>query len=173
MIIDYATSTVTIGGQRFPCAAAICPLHESRPTEAEQARAIATGERTPMPHTGLRPGRDLYIPTENGLIFHVEEYDSEPEPWLALAVDARACYEHTDFADGETMWLPQSVAMLDGTLFAYTGLASRGVKTCSWTRAEPEWVAETIIRLSQKPFTQPVGPKVRLVSISYFDVALR
>lgn len=53
-----------------------------------------------------------------------------------------------------------SVGIIDGDLVAG---AWNG-----WSWAEPDWVVETIDRLSRKPFMQPDGSMVRVVPLSYF-----
>ena len=108
-------------------------------------------------------GRSAYVPAENGVLFRVELDDDDET--LTLCMDARTCRRDYDPNDGSWLWLPHSVYLVDGTLVA-EDRSLRGI--FCWRGAEPEWVVETIDRLSLRPFAQPEGPEMRLVHLDYF-----
>lgn len=145
-------TTITIAGRRYPSVALICPVHDDEPDVSEWDRALGAAPGDPM----------VYVPAENGVLFAVEP-DTAPAASpgnLRLALYTVACYEIDDGANTR-MWVPHSVRWQGGALIA--GPLSY------WWNAEPEWVAETIDRLSQMRFKIPDGPRVRMVSGSYFD----
>lgn len=139
--------TVTIAGRTFPVAMLICPPDDRPTTDADRS----LGGGTP---------NDLsrYVLAENGLLFMVEP---EPAGTLTLALHARTCIRTLafDHDDDDDLWLPHAVTLVDGELTTLAG----GV--FMWMGCEPEWVVETIDRLSRKAFTQPPGPAVRLVPL--------
>lgn len=152
---DDRTSTVAIDGRRFPAATVVCP-----PVEGDESPDLdrALGTRA----TG---GGDLslYIPAENGVLFEINDV---PEwPGLTLSLRARTCHLYIDPNDGTQMWLPQWAYLRDGYI---TTVDDGGA--WHWDKADPDWVAETILRLSHKPYMQlvPSGPEVRLVPIDHF-----
>jgi hypothetical protein len=157
VIIDREASVIDIDGQRFPAAVVVCPPHANDPDEPDWERSL-----------GCSLQHGVYIPAENGVLFIVQ-YGHHPGPGtpdptaITLSMDARTCYEETP-ADDRPLWLPHSVELVGGDLIAigakWTRAFAGGVGT--WSNGEPEWVAETIRRLSVKPLTGLDGPQVQL-----------
>lgn len=165
--LDRATSTVTIGdpGRRYPAVILVCPPHESYPDESDWDRALCA-ESTDQHAT--------YIPAENGLLFYVQSgWLNGPRPDLVtLALDTRTCWIDDD-DDDWIGWLPRHVWLHNGDLRCADSrwdCPPPGAHTV-WPNADPDWVIETIDRLSRKPFTPLPGPEVRLVRLDYFEDA--
>jgi len=150
LFIDREASTVTIAGRRYPAVALICPQDTEPRPDRDRALAVGGGDQS------------VYIPAENGLLFRVEEGRNERYHGLSLEPNARTCRQVEDY-DG-WMWLPWTIGVIDGVLVP-------GASNC-WYWAEPEWVVETIDRLSRKSFMQPDGPLVQLVRLNHFDEAV-
>lgn len=142
---------VTVGGRRFPTVTVICPQDPDAPARDDASRSLG----------GTGPGDgSFWIPTENGMLLSVEDWRPAvgfaAPGRLELSVYARTCTRVVGL-DEAPSWLPWSVGLAGGVLS--TDVAGVG----GWIDAEPEWVVETIDRLSRRPFTQPPGPEVRLV----------
>jgi hypothetical protein len=149
ILIDRTASTVEIAGRRFPAVGLICPPEDDRPQESERDRALAAGGGD----------QSVYVPAENGVLFRVEEGRNEHHHGLSLDINARTCRRY--YSGGEWLWLPCDVAVIDGELLPGSW--------SNWYWAEPDWVVETIDRLSHKPFTQPDGPLCQLVRLDHFE----
>lgn len=172
MVIDYVTSTVEIGGRRFPAAVAVCPVHESRPDESECDRTLGDGSAPVMMYGEWRPAVDgVVIPAENGVLVHVEAQvpgrtlrAGQSPGNLATQLWARACYEANPLneVDGP-LWLPYSLHLVQACLVPDGGRGYRSPPgPWCWDDAEPDWLAEFIDRVSRLPFTQPPGPELTL-----------
>lgn len=148
VVIDRAASTAEIAGRRFPAVTVICPNYEGEDrTERDRALAAGGGDQS------------VYIPAENGLLLRVEEAENEKYHGIGMDLHARTC--EAVWSVDEYVYLPWSVGLVDGALVHGT--------SNFWSWAEPDWVVETIDRLSRKPFTQPDGPLMDLVPLHYFD----
>ena len=124
----------------------ICPHVKGSREESDWDRTLGITPLDPM----------HYVPAENGVLFGVER--QEDGLW-SLALYARACVTSMDPNDhAAVVYIPQNVALHEGDL-----VTSRAHGIHSWNFAEPDWVVETIDRLSRKPFVQPKGPQVQLV----------
>ena len=152
--------TVEIAGRTFPTVGLVCPPDEIDPDRPDKDRSLGTGNDWLS-----------YIPAENGVIFVVEKETAPAAPpnTLRLSLLCAVCEQSYD-PEGY-MWLPKSVSLIDGQLLPTVTYEGRlGVRAVSdWHHAEPEWVAETIDRLSRLPFTEPDGPRCRLVPRDAFD----
>lgn len=137
--------TVTIAGRSFPVAMLICPPDERQTTDKD--RSLGGGSPNDL---------SRYVLAENGVLFMVEP-DSD-STWT-LALFARTCILTLEVDKDDDLWLPHAVILREGELSAL------GSGTYMWSHCEPEWVVETIDRLSRMPFTQPAGPVVRLVPL--------
>ena len=156
LIVDVEMSTATIGARHFPAALVICPPDNWPVERTEWDRSLGGGSRF---------GAQAIIPAENGVLFDVEMM-GEDRSGLSLKLTAATCerVEQGQVDETETpwIWLPHTVSFVNGDLVpGWHG-------TWEWSSAEPEWVIETIDRLSHKPFEQPPGPLARLVRLDYF-----
>ena len=134
--------TITIHDRTYPVVALLCPSIED--TESDWDRSL-----------GAEGDSAVYIPSENGLLFEVTVQDNK---LLQLNLYCVTCEE--TWHAGEPCWLPIGVGLLDGELVP----GGRGLGM--WLNAEPDWVAETIDRLSRLPFTIPDGPRADMTATS-------
>lgn len=141
------SSTLEIAGVTFPTVALICPPDDDKDDSTEIDRTLGY-----VPADKMR-----FIPAENGVLFCVEP---QGQGLLRFSMSTLAC-KWIEHSAGDGCWLPQTVTLLDGQLVCCDDPL---IGTWYWDHAEKEWVAETITRLSTKPFTQPEGPTCRMVS---------
>lgn len=152
MKLDHASSTVTLADRRFPAVVCICPPEDYLDRDDEDRSLGTSGTYS----------TEAVIPAENGVLFHVETM-GQGRDGLALAMWARTCYRTEPTPVDGWIWLPHSLNLHDGEFTRCP------VGTFDWRNAEPEWVVETIDRLSRKPYTEPEGPAMRLVRLDHFD----
>ena len=158
MIVDREGSRIRIHDNVYPACLVICPVDRD-PDEPEIKRTLGAQPAAPG-------DRNIYIPTENGLVFGVEPMEKDPG-LLSLVIWPRTC-EKSVMNDNDWAWLPYTVGIVNGDLTVMTrGHFNEG--EWWWRNAEPEWVAFTINRLSGKRFVQPPGPEMKLVPLTYFD----
>lgn len=151
--LDIERSTVTIAGVTFPAAIVICPPDRPEDGDGDEfARVIGW------------PGdlAEVYIPAENGVLFGVQ---AEPAVGgLTLTLDCHVC--EWVALGGEGCWLPLSLQLVGKTLRAWDPRCRHPFR---WFGADPDWVAETITRLSGFPIADTLdGPRVRLVPLRHF-----
>lgn len=139
-------STIEIGGTTFPSVGVVCPPDDD--DRSEWSRSLGTGKDS-----------QRWIPAENGVLFTICPLGREG--LLNLNMHALSCRKvFPPTGEDDWIWLPWSVTLVDGKLIASEDPT---VGVWDWRRAEPHWVAETILRLSTKPFTTPPGPLCRMV----------
>lgn len=155
---DDETSTITIADRRFPAVILICPPTGDDDEDDDLERSLGA--------TPDAPGdKSVFVPAENGILFQMEPVDPDrPERGLILSISARTCYPSPD-TDGRFYYLPHPVSIKDGKVAPGRG----GVSI--WKNAEPDWVVETIDRLSQAPYVEPEGPLVEMVRLDHFSHA--
>lgn len=140
-----AGSTIEIAGHTFPTVGVVCPPDDD--DRSEWSRALGVGRDS------------WWIPAENGVLFVVTPLGQEG--LLNLNMQALSCRKvYPPTGEDDWIWLPWDVVLLDGRLIVSE---DPKVGVWDWRRAERDWVAETIIRLSTKPFTTPDGPRCRMV----------
>lgn len=138
-------STIDLAGHSFPLVGLVCPGDPPADRNSEFDRSLGVRD---LPY-GYR-----YIPAENGILF---ELDGSPDN-LCMALVTIACRLET--SSDCRLWLPIPVGLVDGELV--TG-QHRSAYLLNWHHAEPEWLAETITRLSTKSFDVPAGPRALMV----------
>lgn len=151
IVLDRDASTVTIAGRTFPAVGLICPPIDGQDYD-DQDRTLGAG----------RADQSAYIPAENGVLFRVEYGENERYRGLSLDLNARVCEKA--WSVDEWLYLPASVVIRAGQLVG--GCHVRGIG--SWYFAEPDWVVETIDRLSRRPYTEPEGEPARLVRLDHW-----
>jgi hypothetical protein len=155
--VDTDRSTVHIGGRCFPAALVICPPEDWHIERDEYDRSLGGGSHLTT---------EAIIPAENGVLFGVETMGAD-RPGLQLRLNAATCERvaqgQADEQEAPWIWIPHAVSVVDGDLVA----GWHGI--WQWSNADPEWVVETIDRLSRKPFERPDGPVARVVPLNYFE----
>lgn len=163
LVADEATSTIEIAGVRFPIVGIVCPAAEGTDW-SEDDRTLAAGRHY---------GGYWFIPAENGVLFEVTQADPCAPAFrqgsLSLSLLARTC-RLTDAGGGEESWLPHAVGIVKQGLIGLDYRNTNGllgaVHGGTWDDCDHEWVAETIQRLSAKPYAPPPGPEVRLIRLT-------
>lgn len=157
-------STVTLAGETLPAAHLICPRTPEQEDESEWDSCLPTD---------LRAEGSVWVPSENGCLFEIEPHGETALAscggGLGLSISHRTCHVSYEGNLDGALWLPASITLVESCLLASEDPC---LGTWRWDHADPDWVVETILRLSHKPVTLPPhpGPSVRLVPLSYqFD----
>lgn len=171
MKVDIETSTVIIGGRRFPAVGLVCPEEAEPPTEGRWDRVLGgPGVPTePYPFEGL----SVYVPLENGVLVDVESgRGMNPHAdTLYVMLYARTC-EWSTSPHGEGLWSPHMMARVGKQIVKNKLPAPNRLnmpyprELWNWSDAEEEWVAEHLDRLAKLECLTPEGPPVELIRLA-------
>src|SRR5688500_1054072 len=145
---------VTIADVVFPCVTIICPPHE----RDKLSRVV--DDNHPWHYALPSSETEVWVPCENGLLVHVEEYAVDSKYFRLGLLQVNTwfpwCIEDEEFryiAESEdAYWTPMAATFVDGT-FIPEPTSANAVVRGRWLHmeCEPEWVAESIQRWSKKP----------------------
>lgn len=162
MKLDVETSTVVIGGRRFPAIYIICPPGGADDPGSDYERMLGGTSGPGIMDLAVR--HQVLIPCENGVLVAVEDYGDD-KPGYEVSLLARTCQQQP--WDDTFLWMPYFVVIDHGRLAAVINWQrSRLHLPWRWEDAEAEWLTELIDRVSRMPFTQPEGPAVRPIPLT-------
>jgi hypothetical protein len=195
MLVDVASSTVTLAGRVFPACGLICP--ETAPsvrvaridpagTVIGESIAVRTVTMTINGRTetfGQAPSSEwsrslggrheptgdwhVFIPCENGVLVSVEEGRRNGEPaGLDIMLYSWHCtLDRSSSADPYPLFIPNIVSIRAGVITEEPVRGPFGV--WSWDRAEDEWVAEHIARIAaMSTDLDRSGPRARAIPLA-------
>lgn len=165
MRVDVPTSTVVIDGHTFPCASYIAPLHEhcqDDPTMAPDYERVIESEDD-----------DVWIPTENGLLVHVEAHAKDSSyagtyqvslwwPWCTPTL------EYLEIPDSDDAYWTIDTCRYNAQK-DWIEPFKRGSGQWIWYGCEEWWVAEFIPRIAHKTVHDEEmrgNPRVKLISLA-------
>ena len=160
--LDLDTSMVKLGDRWFPAVVLTCPDNDidSEPDPVQRMLGGPGGGTTLAPAHGW----DVYVPAENGALIGIDWGDNRPDE-VTVTVHARTCTLNVH--GHEALYLPFWLSVSGDALVPIERNGRvRPLVTWRWERAEPEWVAEHIDRLSRKHLYVPDGPKVELMRLA-------
>lgn len=145
--LDVDRSTIRLAGTTLPLVVLVCPKHDDEPDRSPGSFALASE---------LRRGVNGFVPMENGAVADV--YQGEDRR-IFLSLYSHRCIEYEPVHPEDTpSWIPGPLQPVDGRLVS-------GIKnTIRWHDCEPDWVVETIHRMSRLPVDHPDGPACRIVT---------
>lgn len=154
MEIDVQKSRVRLADRWFPAAAILCPLVEGQ-KESDWDRGLG-GQAL---NRSLEIDEwDVFIPSENGVLYEVDEIRDDGQVFLELRTRSVRCSLARDWPDVSSLWLPTPLNLHGRSWIPEPWGCPKFSGVDVWSRCEEEWIVEHIDRTSVFPVVSwPTG----------------